>query len=424
MGIGDFARSLRADTAKMFAAESLVGGEVIEKAEEAIASFENAEAEETSVHLQEFFEDTAAPIIGAFRKREETLKERSVKRSEQVVKPDEVPKVVPDRTAKDAASKFEKRNPEEPKLSQASLLNLLKLAKDCKSKEDLLSLLEKLDMDPFLASDALDFLSETTLGDLNKIVQEARNELKTNNEIAIKSGLNTIGEVSRTAGRDSTERLKLRGHLTELLQNSETRDAGTLFLDYSKQFPSYKEMRRIFAFFYRALGADLKSQGPSIEKGLLHVLMQEVRKAQAGIGLYTFFRDRMPLIQKAFERNGVPLPPDLTFEKMTTSFLKLLSERYPSSEKVLDSIPFAKILDILGKIVILNQFRDAMPQTSSTFLFRSDQHKDELKNSILSTLEHFEEELEEQEEGDWGEEDNFDSPQQENQKTEGPGIVK
>ena len=154
---------------------------------------------------------------------------------------------------------------------------------------------------------------------------------------------------------------------------------------------------------------DLKSEGPSIEKGLLHTLMQEVRKAQSGIGLYNFFRDRMHLLQKEFARNGMEMPQGLTFEKMTTSFLKLISERYPSLEKVLDNIPFSSLLTILGKIITCNQFRDAMPQSSTAFLFRSTQHKEEILKSILDALEKLEEELEEEEESEWEDEDVFDS---------------
>ena len=407
MGTSDIIKSIRAGISQALEAQDIIQDQTIAKAEEAIGDWENAQAEETTVTLKEVFEETANPLVGHYASKEKNIKEHRIQRAAQVVKPETKQKVVPERDARDAASKFEKRNPE---MKAASLLNLLKKAKDCKTKEELIALLEEYYPDPLLADEALDFLSATTLEELKKMVQEAKEDFNTKHEKDIRAEKNIAQEVSYFAGQEIGERPKLRQRYLELIHSSEGRAATDLFLDYGKQFPSYKELRRIFAYFYRALGTDLKSQGPSIEKGLLHSLMQEVRKAQSGIGLYNFFRDRMSLVQKEFERGGLPLPEGYTFETMTTSFFELIGERYPSLEKVLDHIPFSKLLDVLGKIITLNQFRDALPQSSTTFLFRSEQHKEELKKSILDALERLEEELEELEEEGWTEEDAFDSP--------------
>lgn len=413
MGTSDIIRSLRAEIAQAALEGKELMEEVVIKGEAEIADFENATAEEVTANLQNYFEETVNPLVGNYVSKEKGIKEHRIERAAEIVKPEMRQKVVPERDAQDAASKFEKRNPE---LRSASLLNLLKKAKDCKTKEELLALVEDYYPDPLLADEALDFLSATTLDELKELVQEAKEDFTAKHESDIRAEKNIAQEVSRFAGQEIAERPKLRQRYLELIHTSEGRAATELFLDYSKQFPSYKEMRRIFAYFYRALGMDLKSQGPSIEKGLLHSLMQEVRKAQSGIGLYNFFRDRMSLVQKEFERNGIPLPDSFTFETMTTSFLKLISERYPSLEKVMDHLPFAKLLNILGKIVLLNQFRDALPQTSTTFLFRSEQHKEELRKSILDALERLEEELEEIEEEEWTEEDVFEFPEKRKKK--------
>lgn len=419
MSTPDIIKSIRASLSQVIGDEAIEGERLVGKAEEEIAIIENAEVGEEIAHTAEIFEETVNPLLGNYASKEKNIRERRIERSAEISKPEVKQRIVPEREAKDTASKFEKRNPE---LKTASLLNLLKKVKDCKTKEELLDLLGEYYPDPLLADEALDFLSATTLSDLQKLVQEAKEEFATKHERDIRAEKNIAEEVSHTAGQNLEVRPKLRQRYLELIHTSEEKAATDLFLDYSKQFPSYKEMRKIFAYFYRALGMDLKSQGPSIEKGFLHSLMQEVRKAQSGIGLYNFFRDRISLMQKEFERHGGVLPEGLTFENMTTSFLKLLSERYPSLEKVLEHLPLSAELDVLGKIITCSQFRDAVPQSSTSFLFRSEQHKDELKKSILDALERLEEELEELEEKDWEEEDVFDAASEKKKKEEGVEV--
>ena len=403
----------RITQAKEFAAEILSTGELLGKEALESAELETAQIEEADVHLVEFLEDTVNPLVGNYASREKSIEKQRLERPTKIVKPGEKLKVIPDRDARDAANKFEQRNPE---LKGESLVNLLKKAKECKTKEELMKLLEDYYSDPLLADDALDFLSECTLGELKEIVQAAKEEYEKKYDSDIRAEKNITQEVSRFAGKEVESRPKLRQRYLDLIHTSEERGAADLFLDYSKQFPTYKELRRIFAYFYRALGMDLKSQGPSIDRGLLHALMQEVRKAQAGIGIYNFFRDRMELMQKEFEQAGMSFPQDLTFEKMAVAFLKIISDRYPSLEKILDSIHFSTFMDILGKIITCNQFRDALPQTSTAFLFRSLQHRDEVKKAILDALEKLEDELEELEEEEWGEEDLFDQDEEEKQK--------
>lgn len=391
--------------ARTFAAEILAGSELLTKEASEIAELETAQMAEASEDILATNETLANPLAGAFASKQENIKKHMITRTTAPSKPEEKQKIVPEREAKDAASKFEKRNPE---LRAGTLVNLLKKAQDCKTKDELLKLIEEYYPDPLLADEALDFLAQNSLGDFKEIVLAAKDEFSKKFERDIRAEKNIAQEVSRFAGKDIEVRPKLRQRYLELIHTSAERGASEIFLDYGKQFPTYKELRRIFAYFYRALGMDLKAQGPAIEKGFLHSLMQEVRKAQSGIGLYNFFRDRLALMQKEFTRNGLSFPEGLTFEKMTESFLELLSERYPSLEKVFEHIPFSKTLNILGKIITCNQFRDAMPQTSMAFLFRSEQHKEELRKSILDALEKLEEELEENEDKNWENEDAFD----------------
>ena len=143
----EFIRDIKAQ-AREFAAEVLSTEELFAKEAVEIAEFENAQAEETTAHLIEFFEDTVNPLVGNYASKEKSIKEHRIQKAAEVTKPEVKQKVIPEREAKDSASKFEKRNPE---LRAQSLINLLKKAQDCKTKEDLLKLLEEYYPDPLLA---------------------------------------------------------------------------------------------------------------------------------------------------------------------------------------------------------------------------------------------------------------------------------
>jgi type III secretion protein W len=114
----------------------------------------------------------------------------------------------------------------------------------------------------------------------------------------------------------------------------------------------------------------------------------------------------MRLVSYLFQKNELPIPPGLTFETMARQFVSLLQERYPNADKVLQ-LAFKLGIDkeILSKIIVFSQMRDAVREIALYHFYRSVQHRDEIYKAILEALEQLEEELDEVLEGEYEEED-------------------
>ncbi len=383
------------------AAAALHEARLAEEAREEIAL-----QQKTQDHLRDVFEATANPLSGAFAAKQKDLKEQPL-RVFKLEKGEEAKKVLPERDVKEQASKFEKRNPE---LKASILILLLDKVKGCRDKEELLKLLEQFYPDPTLQDDALDFLLSTTVGDLKRIVQEAKDFLNATRGREIQAGKNISEEVQRYVSLGLGAPSKLRDLYRDITGNP--REPIALFMELGDRF-SYKEMRKVLAYLFHALGSDLKSQGPSIPPGLLHTLLTEVRNLQAGLGVLHFFKNRMRLITFLFQRNGMPLPPEMNFEALSRQFVTLLQERYPSPDKVLQLATKLGISkEILAKIIVFSQMRDAVREIALNQFYRSLQHRDEIYRAILECLEQLEEELDEQLEAEYEEEDVVDQHKQ------------
>ncbi len=138
------------------------------------------------------------------------------------------------------------------------------------------------------------------------------------------------------------------------------RDSNTMFEELSQKY-AFKELKKVIDFLLHSLGADMKSQGPSIPRGLLHRLFSETRSLQAILGVYRFFRGRMRLVESLFQKEGIDVPEELNFETMAKAFMALASDRYPSSSKVKDTAVKLGIEKwIQAKIIALSQLRDAV----------------------------------------------------------------
>lgn len=382
------------------AAEIRAESILVEKAQE-IAIEETAAQVETEVTLQEEQSTDVASIFGAkFNQEQKSIKERPIE-PVRIEKPAEIKhKVLPDRDVREQASRFEKRNPE---LKAQILQVLLDKAKECKDKDDLLKLVAEFYPDPSLADEALDFLLATTLGDLKEIVRQAKDALNAQSGREIQAGRNIGEEVQKFVTLGLGTPSKLRDLYRDITGNP--REPISLFLELGDRF-NYKEMRKVLAYLFHALGTDLKSQGPSIPPGMLHRLLSEVRNLQAGLGVLQFFKGRMRLVNFLFQKNQIPLPPGLTFETLSRQFVTLLQERYPTADKVLQLAQKLGIdKEILAKIIILSQMRDGVREIALLHFYRSVQHRDEIYKSILEALEQLEEELDELYEGEYQEED-------------------
>lgn len=93
------------------------------------------------------------------------------------------------------------------------------------------------------------------------------------------------------------------------------------------------------------------------------------------------------------------------FKLLTKLFFDVAEERYPTSDKIKQLVEHAirpvqsNSLETLHfEIIVLNALREMVKQVSPNFLYRSQQHRDDLYMSIVEASEDTEDELEELEE--------------------------
>lgn len=83
-------------------------------------------------------------------------------------------------------------------------------------------------------------------------------------------------------------------------------------------------------------------------------------------------------------------------EDIARQFMYLASERFLSSDKIIQSAVKAGAQTIEDKIILISQMRDAVRQVSIHHIFRSVQHRDEMFSAILEALSDLEDQLEEE----------------------------
>ncbi len=285
---------------------------------------------------------------------------------------------------------FSRKNPE---LQARSLLGLRARLTAKDSAEEILRKVLESYPDFSLADEALDFLIETSSGDLLERVRKAKEDLNASYGRQVRAGRNMGTQAREFAAQGLGSPTGLRDIYRDITGNP--REASTLFSELSDKF-TYGKMKTVINFLLHALGADLKSKGPSIATAELHRLMTEARNLQAILWVYRFFQSRMKLIEGSFQNSNLTLR--LTFEMLAKAFVQFLKERYPSMDKIL---ALAAKLDIseevLAQIIIFTQMRDAIRGVAPK-LFRSEQHRQDVLMSFLEALEELEEELEEEEE--------------------------
>lgn len=289
-----------------------------------------------------------------------------------------------------AASRFEKKNEE----LQAKTLKILRSTiKGDDTAEDILKKVLDFYPDHSLADEALDFLLETTSGGLREEVQQAKDNLNNNFGREVRAGRN-MGEESRAFSKEGLgSATGLRDLYRDITGNR--REPISLFDELSSKF-SFDKMTKVTDFLLHSLGADMKAKGPSISRGELTRLLEDTRTLQAILGVYRFFDSRMPLIHQQFQMQDLFFPAFINFETLAKQFMGLVSERYPTSDRVMQISQILGISEELAaQVVIFMQFRDAIRQIAPK-LFRSDDHRDELLEAILEALEELDDELEEQ----------------------------
>lgn len=328
------------------------------------------------------------PFAAKIRKNGKSLKANTSRISKLLQKGEKADRLEAFKFMKQKGDEFERRNPE---LKSKSLVALRERIKPDDTAEEILQKVKESYPDVTLADEALEFLLETTEGDLFIHVKDAKNKLHETSEREIIAGKN-ISELAR-----ETEGLGTPTTLRDLYRNItiSQKEAPSLFEELSRLYP-FNQLKKVFKFLFHSLGSDMKSKGPSIPKGQLFVLMKQTRTLQAILGVYRFFAGRMKLVQKMFAKEGEKVPPRINFETMAKQFMQICADRYPSSTKLLEiSKDLGVSNSVIGKIIVLTQFRDALDQVSREQIFRSSDHKDELSQTVIATLEELEYEWEE-----------------------------
>lgn len=298
-----------------------------------------------------------------------------------------------------ASERFKRQNDE---LDKRLLLNLRANIQDTDSPEEILAKVLRSYHDPTLADDALDFLIETSDGELRENVITAKTILNERMGVEVRAGRNMTALARDYSTQELGSPTALRNMYRDLVTNP--RDAPVLFEELSKEFP-YDKMKSVIEFLFRSVGADLKSKGPSISRAELHNLMSETRNMQAILGIYRFFKSRMKLVSSAFDRQGLPMPNKLTFELIARMFMKFLQERYPSADKALMLAQELGISDsLLAEIIIYTQMRDGVRHIAPR-LFKSEQHRQDVLSALIEALEELDKELEGEGEGEEEEEE-------------------
>lgn len=346
-----------------------------------------AEQQTSALNFKNQMEETVNPFA-ALRKNEKTIKSQKG-RVQGMLKPGEkASKLLPIQQLKQMADQFEKRNPE---LKADTLVLLRQAIKPDDSKEEILKKLMEFYPDVSLRDEALEYLLETSEGELARKLGEIKQELNQEFGREIVAGRNIYIQAREAANKELGTPTSMRDMYRDITGNP--RDAATLFDELAAKF-GYKELKKVADFLLHSMGADMSSKGPSIERAELQRLFSEVRNMQAILGVYRFFSGRMKLMNYLFEENHMENPAELTFESMAKAFMSLAGERYPSADKVLSKASMLGLKNVAGKIITFSQFRDAIREVALGKVYKTVQHRDDLYLAILEALEDLEDELE------------------------------
>ncbi len=356
--------------------------------------------EETEEGFQSWIDEGAfSPTVMARRFEALENKRKRTGREEETEKAERKEEVLQIQRLEEVSEQFSRRNPE---LQTRSLLLLRARITQRDTKEEILRKVLEMYPDYSLADEALDFLLTTTEGSLAEEVRAAKEELNALHGREVKAGKNIAEQAREFSKQGLGTPTGLRNLYREVTGNP--RDASTLFNELTSKF-NFDKMKTVIDFLLHSMGTDLKSKGPSIDRGELHRLFSESRKLQGILGIFRFFKSRMNLITSAFDRQGMQLPMRLTFEMLAKQFMKAVQERYPSADKILQlGVQLGLSEEVLAQIIVFTQMRDAMRQVAPR-LFKSDQHRHDLLNAFIDAIEELDERLEEEEEEEEKEKD-------------------
>ena len=347
---------------------------------------EDAMVVDTEASLDEYVDVSPFSIYQRFRDLKKLKEELPQTRTEKTTEEKANIKV---ENVEELAFQFQRNNEE---LQAKSLMILRSMVTDEDNPEEILAKILKNYPDHSLTDEALDFLIQTTEGKLKSNLESAKEKLHQDFGREVAAGRN----MGTQAREFSKEGLGSATSLRDLYRDitGTPREPLKLFEELTNQFP-YAKLSKVITFLLHSLGSDMKSKGPSIARPELLRLLTETRSLQGILGVFRFFKQRMPQVEKLFAFNQLSLPPQLTFESLGKMLIKLLNERFPNRDKLLQFANFLKISEKLAaQIIIFTLYRDALKQIAPQY-YRNLQHRDELMRSLNDLLEDLEEEEEE-----------------------------
>lgn len=399
MGFGGIQRNLGSDDVN-------VTLQAMQQTKEAETQELRAEQQSSTIAFKNQMEEAVNPFA-ALRKNEKTIKSQKGRVQGMLKSGEKSDKLLPIKALKQMADQFQRRNPE---LLADTLVRLRQSITPEDSKEKILDTLLRFYPDISLRDEALEYLLETTEGELARRLGEIKQELNQEFGREIIAGRNIHIQAREAAAKELGTPTSMRDRYRDITGNP--RDAATLFDELAREY-NYKELKKVVDFLLHAMGADMNSKGPSIERAELQRLFSEVRNMQAILGVYRFFSGRMKLVQYLFEENHIESPTELNFETMAKAFMALAAERYPSADKVLQKGTSLGLSNVTEKIITFSQFRDAIREVALGKVYKTVQHRDDLYLAILEALEDLEDELETVEE-------NVEIEEKEEEKIEDP----
>ncbi|MCK4935180.1 MAG: hypothetical protein KAR79_06290, partial [Simkaniaceae bacterium] len=326
----------------------------------------------------------------AMRKKFETIEKKMQKMEKPETAKQEAPKKVDTSRIENAAKGYQTRNPE---LLPRTLLILKSLVKENDDAATILKKVLSVYKDQALADEAIDFLIDTA--STKKELIKAKKDFNAQFGREIRAGKNIGVEARAFSTKGLGSPTALRDLYRDITGNP--RDPHDLFDELTEQF-NQSDMKNVIDFILHSLGADLKAKGPSISRPELERLFSEGRIMQAFLGIFRFFQQRMRMIKKQFEKDGLTLPTRINNELLAKQLMKILKERYPTPDKILQLAFILGISEELAaQIIIFSQYRDALRNVSPR-LFKSDRHRQDLLMTFIETLSDLDDMIDEEEE--------------------------
>ena len=276
-----------------------------------------------------------------------------------------------------------------------SLIILRNRLTDRDTPDDVLHKLREAFPDFSLADEALQFLLDTATPGTREAIRDAQTQFRSVYDREIRAGQNIQVQARAFSKEGLGSPTSLRDLYRDLVLNP--REPLKMFDELTKLF-SYGKMNTAIRFLLHSLGDDLKSKGPTISRGELSRLLDDARSLQGILGVYRFFQSRMRMIRMQLEMTDPEARMKLTFEDLAKGFIRLLSERYVAPDKVLQLGRQLGLADqTVLQVLVYTQMFEALKQTFGGY-YRNPQHREELRQALLKTLEQLEKQLEDEQE--------------------------